>query len=57
MLYGKRPFAHGVSQEKIYSQGLMLNAKKVEFPTETPRKYKVSEATKNFIRQLLAYRV
>jgi len=30
LLYGKRPFGHGISQEKIYNQGIILkNAKKL----------------------------
>jgi len=32
MLYGKRPFGHGMSQNRIYSDGIILNATKVEFP-------------------------
>jgi len=56
MLYAKKPFGHNISQDKIYNQQIILNAKKVEFPAETPKKYKVSEAAKNFIRQCLSYK-
>lgn len=55
MLYSRKPFGDGISQNKILNQGIILKAKKVEFPAETPRKYRVSEAAKNFIRQCLAY--
>jgi len=55
LLYGRKPYGNGISQAKIYNEGIILNAKKVEFPAETPRKFKVSEAAKNFIRQCLTY--
>lgn len=56
MLYGKKPFGHGMSQDKIFNEGIIVTSgKKLEFPGETPKKYKVSEAAKNFIRQCLAY--
>lgn len=42
LLYGKRPFGHGVSQSKVMNEGLILNAVKVDFPPQTPLKYKVS---------------
>jgi len=32
MLYAKKPFGHNISQDKIYNQQIILNAKKVEFP-------------------------
>jgi tousled-like kinase len=34
MLFGKRPFGEGKSQERILSEGIMLNATQVEFPVE-----------------------
>jgi serine/threonine protein kinase len=34
MLYGKRPFGEGKSQERVLSEGIMLNATQVEFPQE-----------------------
>lgn len=49
LLYGKRPFGHGVAQSKIKNEGIILNAIKVEFPPQTPLKYKVSEEAKSFI--------
>jgi tousled-like kinase len=29
MLYGKRPFGEGLTQEQIYRDGVMLNARQV----------------------------
>jgi tousled-like kinase len=55
MLYGKRPFGHGFSQSKIISQGVILNATKVEFPNQSPKKYRISEEAKNFICECLKY--
>ena len=34
MLYGKRPFGEGCSQEKILRDEVMLNAKAVHFPAK-----------------------
>ncbi len=53
MLYGRRPFGHGVNQNKIYQDGIILKAFKVEFPVE--KKYKVSEGAKEFIKECLKY--
>ena len=52
-LYGRRPFAHSMSQERILKEGLILNAKKVEFPEVTG----VSLECKEFIRKCLEYDV
>lgn len=46
MLYGKKPFGHGFSQSKILSEGTILNAFKVDFPAESPKKYRISEEAK-----------
>lgn len=43
LLYGKKQFGHGLSQQKIYNEGIILKALKVDFPQQTPQKYKVSE--------------
>ena len=51
MLYGKRPFGDGQSQERVLTNNVMLNAREVQFPN-TPT---VSKAAKNFIRDCLAY--
>lgn len=29
LLYNRKPFGHGMNQDKIYNQGIMLDAKKV----------------------------
>jgi tousled-like kinase len=51
MLYGKRPFGDGKSQEIVLKTNIMLNAREVQFPNLPT----VSEDAKNFIRQCLAY--
>ncbi|KAG7671198.1 hypothetical protein KSW81_003336 [Nannochloris sp. 'desiccata'] len=51
MLYGKRPFGHGQSQEQILRNEVMLNAREVAFPARPS----VSADCKDFIRKCLAY--
>ena len=51
MLYGKRPFGHGQSQEQILRNEVMLNARDVSFPAKPA----VSGECKDFIRKCLAY--
>lgn len=51
MLYGKRPFGHGMSQDRLLKDNTMLNAKEVVFPEEP----QVSEMGKEFIRDCLQY--
>ena len=51
MLYGVRPFGEGMTQEQIYHEGLISNAKQVEFPT-TP---KVSIECKEVVKRCLAH--
>ena len=51
MLYGKRPFGDGQSQEGVLANNTMLNARAVEFPDKTT----VSNEAKAFICQCLAY--
>lgn len=53
MLFGKRPFAHFMSQERILKEGAILNAKKVEFPLFPT----VSSECKDFIKKCLKYNV
>lgn len=54
MLYGKRPFGEGKSQEKVLSEGIILNASRVDFPPDHPtRGLKVSEEAKDLIRACL----
>jgi len=50
MLYGRRPFGHNMTQEKILQEGTLLQANQVQFP-DTP---KVSDEAKDLIRKCLA---
>jgi tousled-like kinase len=51
MLFGERPYGHGLSQQRILNDGTILDAKAVQFPTSPL----VSEDCKNFIRRCLTY--
>lgn len=51
MLFGRRPFGDGQSQEKVLMNHTMLNAKEVKFP-EHP---KVSKGCKEFLRCCLMH--
>jgi tousled-like kinase len=51
MLFGKRPFGDGLSQDKVLSNSLILKAKEVRFP-KTPQ---VSERSQQFIQSCLTY--
>ena len=65
MLYGKRPFGEGKSQERILTEGIVLNATRVEFPNDFSKGNgtnssssaipKVSEEAKDFIRACLTW--
>jgi len=52
MLFGRRPFGHGMSQDNVLREHTILNAKAVVFPTD---KVKVSDGAKDFIRKCLEY--
>ncbi|CAG9464116.1 unnamed protein product [Pedinophyceae sp. YPF-701] len=53
MLYGRRPFGDGMSQERILRDGVMLNdTREVTFDAQP----KVSEQGKEFMRRCLAHR-
>lgn len=52
MLYGKRPFGEGMSQEQIFHEGTITKATSVDFPA-TP---KVSAECKEVVRRCLAHR-
>jgi len=52
MLYGRRPFGEGLSQEQIFRERVVLNARQVEFPAKPA----VSAEAKAFIARCLAYR-
>lgn len=66
MLYGRRPFGEGKSQERVLSEGIMLNATRVDFPQEGTKTSpngtgvssvipRVSEEGKDFIRACLTW--
>jgi tousled-like kinase len=67
MLFGKRPFGEGKSQERVLSEGIMLNATRVEFPQEGLKTHsngagsvstvvpKVSDEGKDFIKACLTW--
>jgi tousled-like kinase len=46
MLFGKKPFGEGRSQERILSEGIIRNVSQVEIPDQP----KVSEEAKDFVR-------
>jgi len=52
MLFGKRPFGEGKSQELVLREGVILNAHQVEFPTNGP---KVSDEAMEFIKACLTH--
>lgn len=45
MVYGRRPFGDGLSQERVLREQVMRNARAVEFPA----KPNVSQECKDFI--------
>ncbi|CAN8244239.1 unnamed protein product [Cochlearia groenlandica] len=51
MLFGKRPFGHDQSQERILREDTIIKAKKVEFPSKPA----VSNEAKELIRRCLTY--
>jgi tousled-like kinase len=51
MLYGKRPFGDGQSQDRVLTDNTMLNAREVHFP-ERPN---ITKAGKEFIQACLTY--
>eukprot|EP01064_Diplonema_japonicum_P004852 TRINITY_DN13193_c0_g1_i1.p1 TRINITY_DN13193_c0_g1~~TRINITY_DN13193_c0_g1_i1.p1 ORF type:complete len:291 (+),score=46.67 TRINITY_DN13193_c0_g1_i1:706-1578(+) len=51
MLFGKRPFGHDASQKQIASEGIILNARSVLFPS----KPKASDAAKAIATTCLKY--
>lgn len=51
MLFGKRPFGHDQTQERILREDTIIKARKVEFPSRPS----VSNEAKEFIRRCLSY--
>ncbi|EPS68097.1 hypothetical protein M569_06674 [Genlisea aurea] len=52
MIFGRRPFGHDQSQERILREDTIIKARKVEFPS---RPAAVSNEAKDFIRRCLTY--
>lgn len=53
MIFGRRPFGEGKSQDRILSEGIILNgAAQLEFPND-PKTPKVTEEAKDFLRTCL----
>jgi tousled-like kinase len=55
LLYGKRPYGHGQTQNAIITKCLIKNATEVNFDEPPPKPYTVSEEAKDFIRECLQY--
>ncbi|KAL0908827.1 hypothetical protein M5K25_023336 [Dendrobium thyrsiflorum] len=51
MLFGRRPFGHDQTQERILREDTIINARKVEFPSKPA----VSNEAKELIRRCLTY--
>ncbi|XP_078435657.1 protein kinase superfamily protein [Wolffia australiana] len=51
MLFGRRPFGHDQSQERILREATIVNARKVDFPSRPT----VSNEAKDLIRRCLTY--
>ncbi|XP_009342681.2 serine/threonine-protein kinase TOUSLED isoform X2 [Pyrus x bretschneideri] len=51
MLFGRRPFGHDQTQERILREDTIIKARKVEFPSRPA----VSNEAKEFIRRCLTY--
>ena len=54
MLYGKRPFGEGMSQEQVLSSGTIRDAKQVFFPTDV-KAPKTSPEAQAFIKACLTH--
>lgn len=55
LLYGRRPFGHGMTQEAILTKKVIVNAKQANFDISPPKEYSVSEEAKDFIRECLQH--
>lgn len=51
MLFGRKPFGHGMSQTRIYAEGIMMGATRVEFPQAVA----ITDGAKSFIKGCLEY--
>ena len=58
MMYGRKPFGEGKSQERVLSEGIMLKATQVEFPSDTgtnsAKVPRVSDEANDVIRACLS---
>ena len=54
MLYGKRPFGEGMSQEQVLNSGAIRDAKQVNFPTDVKAPKSTPEA-QAFIKACLTH--
>jgi tousled-like kinase len=52
MLYGRRPFGDGMSQDKLLSDQTMLNARSVPFPSGGAA---ITSGARDFIQACLQY--
>ena len=56
LIYGRRPFGNGMSQQKIYQKNAIVNeAKELKLPDKTLKGARVSILAKRFIEKCLAY--
>lgn len=53
MLYGRKPFGHGMTPDHMLSQQTISNARRVDFPAKPA----VSQVTKDFIQKTLSHNV
>lgn len=53
MLYGKKPFGHGMTPDNMLSQKTISNARRVDFPAKPA----ISQTTKDFIQRCLSHNV
>ena len=53
LLYGMKPFGHGMSQQAILDNKIITNSYDVTFPDD--KRFRVSDAAKDFILECLKY--
>ena len=53
LLYGRKPYCHGIPQEEIFNKQLILTEKKPEFPASSPTNRKISKQAQQFIELCL----
>ena len=56
LLFGRRPFGNGMTQQKIYQKNAIVNeARQLKVPEKALRGSKITGVTKKFIEKCLAY--